>query len=1104
MLHEIKKLLAPVVTEGATRQLQKTLYPILGVAALSVGAVVLMGTLLGWYGVTLNLLIILFSLIMVLLVLNHKGEVRIPSIVLPIATLSTGSYIAAINTGILDEAMWAMPATIALAGLLMGRRGVVIFSGLALVVTSAIGIGNVSGILASNLPFGIVGAGESAALMDNLKPLITVETIIVVDIFLTGVGALTYIIIDNLAKNIERAQEAAEEIRNRTRELEASQRVTFAASEHINPNDFLDLVVNLIRDQFDLYHAQVYMIDETREHAVLQQSTGYAGRVLLQRGHSIPLDATSLVTRTIATREPVLVDDVTQDEGHLPNPLLPETRTELVVPLKREGQVIGVLDAQDRVRGRFGPSTVSLFQTMADQVAILFENNELMEGIAAQTTTLTLFTNQLRTAADIARRLTQIRDPERLLQEVVELIQSRFDLYHTHIYLLDEKCESLILRIGAGEVGRVLRARGHAIPLHAERSLVARAARDQATIRVNDTDEVAGFLPNPLLPDTRSELAIPLLISNRLLGVLDMQHQAVGHFSDANRDTFNTLAGQIAVALENAELFEQQTQARQALAENEQRYRSIVEYSHAGVLITDGDFHLTYANAQLAEISGYTVDELVGMDFRNLLTQESLAFVADYYTRRRRGENVPDRYDFTFVRKNGEVRDAQMSVSVVMDEQGELRTIAQVLDITERKTAEEERARFTHQLRTAAQIAGEISAILNPTELLSAMITQLKERFDLYHAHYYAYSDREKTLTLEAGYGEAGAHMLAQGDALSFDDKRSPVAQAARTQEPVIVNDVTSLTGYARSSLLPDTRSEVAIPVIAAGELLGVLDVHDDEANTFTEGDLNVFMTLAGQIATAVENAMLFEEIQQTADRLRELDRLKSEFLANMSHELRTPLNSIIGYAEIMLMGIDGDIDPEIEQDIQGIFDNGQHLLHLINDILDLAKIEAGRLTLNKAQVNLGRLLEEVRAHNTGLLASKPLTVHIEAEPGLPEVLGDPMRLNQVVNNLLSNAIKFTDEGHVKLRAYQEDGHVCVAVEDTGVGIAEAHFDIIFERFRQADGSASRPQEGTGLGLAITRHLVEMHGGTIDVQSQLGEGSVFTVRLPILSEISES
>jgi signal transduction histidine kinase len=219
-----------------------------------------------------------------------------------------------------------------------------------------------------------------------------------------------------------------------------------------------------------------------------------------------------------------------------------------------------------------------------------------------------------------------------------------------------------------------------------------------------------------------------------------------------------------------------------------------------------------------------------------------------------------------------------------------------------------------------------------------------------------------------------------------------------------------------------------------------------------------------------------------------------------MSHELRTPLNSIIGYAEILMMGIEGEIPAEVLEDVEAIYENGHHLLNLINDVLDLAKIEAGHLNLNLEAVDLTHILDEVQTSAAGLLAKKDLHVLVETEESLPAVRGDRVRLNQILNNLLSNAIKFTEEGHVKLRTYRDNGHVCIAVEDTGVGISQENLELIFERFRQVDGTSTRTQEGTGLGLAITRHLIEMHGGTIDVQSQPGQGSTFTVRLPAVAD----
>jgi signal transduction histidine kinase len=247
----------------------------------------------------------------------------------------------------------------------------------------------------------------------------------------------------------------------------------------------------------------------------------------------------------------------------------------------------------------------------------------------------------------------------------------------------------------------------------------------------------------------------------------------------------------------------------------------------------------------------------------------------------------------------------------------------------------------------------------------------------------------------------------------------------------------------------------------------------------------------------ALENARLFAEIQATADRLRELDKLKSEFLATISHELRTPLNSVLGYSEIILEGIDGPIGAEAEEDVRAIHENGQHLLKLINDVLDLAKIEAGRMTLDLEDVPLPPLLEKIRSANAGLLAGKPLTFIMSVPEDLPAVEADPLRLQQVLNNLISNAVKFTPQGTIRVAAWRENGNVAISIADTGIGIAPDDVPSIFEKFRQLDGSYTRRANGTGLGLAITNHLVQMHGGSIGVESELGKGTTFVVRLPV-------
>jgi signal transduction histidine kinase/HAMP domain-containing protein len=425
------------------------------------------------------------------------------------------------------------------------------------------------------------------------------------------------------------------------------------------------------------------------------------------------------------------------------------------------------------------------------------------------------------------------------------------------------------------------------------------------------------------------------------------------------------------------------------------------------------------------------------------------------------------------------------------------RASALAAEVTERKAAEEARARFADQLRISAEIAERLSAVRDPDRLMQDIVQALQSGFDLYHVHLYVNDAATDSLLVRAGSGAVGRALVEQGHVIALDARRSLVARAAREHAAVLVGDVSNDPGFLPNPLLPATRSEVAVPLLSRGLVLGVLDMQDNRPERFTQADVDIFSTLAGQIAVALENARLFSEIQATADRLRELDKLKSEFLATISHELRTPLNSVLGYSEIILEGIDGPIGPEAEEDVRAIHENGQHLLKLINDVLDLAKIEAGRMTLDLEDVPLPPLIDKILTANAGLLAGKPLTMTTDVSPDLPPVEADPLRLQQVLNNLISNAVKFTPQGAIEVHAWRENGSVAIAIADTGIGIAEEDIGTIFEKFRQLDGSYTRRANGTGLGLAITNHLVQMHGGTIGVVSELGRGTTFTVRLPV-------
>ncbi|HEX6115290.1 MAG TPA: ATP-binding protein, partial [Geminicoccaceae bacterium] len=265
----------------------------------------------------------------------------------------------------------------------------------------------------------------------------------------------------------------------------------------------------------------------------------------------------------------------------------------------------------------------------------------------------------------------------------------------------------------------------------------------------------------------------------------------------------------------------------------------------------------------------------------------------------------------------------------------------------------------------------------------------------------------------------------------------------------------------------------------------------------FAEETVNLLQSFAAQSAVAIQNARLFRELEQKGRELEAASRHKSQFLANMSHELRTPLNAVLGYAELIQDGIYGEVPNKMQDVLERIRQNGRHLLGLINDVLDLSKIEAGQLTLSPVDYSLRELVLDVVSATEALAAEKKLALEVDVPPDLPRGRGDERRLTQVLMNLVSNAIKFTEAGTVRILVKAEDGSFVVAVTDTGVGIAPEHRERIFEEFQQVDTSSTRRKGGTGLGLAIARRIVELHGGRIWVDSAPGRGSTFAFTLPL-------
>jgi signal transduction histidine kinase len=291
------------------------------------------------------------------------------------------------------------------------------------------------------------------------------------------------------------------------------------------------------------------------------------------------------------------------------------------------------------------------------------------------------------------------------------------------------------------------------------------------------------------------------------------------------------------------------------------------------------------------------------------------------------------------------------------------------------------------------------------------------------------------------------------------------------------------------------------VPMVHEGRPIGVIAVSRGTSGPFSPRLIALLQTFADQAVIAIENVRLFQELQDKTRELEVANRHKSEFLANMSHELRTPLNAVIGFSEVLLERMFGDLNPKQHEYVDDIMSSGRHLLSLINDILDLSKIEAGRMELELAAFSLPLALENALTLVRERAVRHRIHVSMSVDPQLGEITADERKVKQVLLNLLSNAVKFTPEGgRITIGALLANGSAEVSVADTGVGIADEHQEAIFEEFRQVGGDYARKREGTGLGLTLARKFVELHGGRIWVKSQVGQGSTFTFTLPLQPE----
>jgi signal transduction histidine kinase len=408
-----------------------------------------------------------------------------------------------------------------------------------------------------------------------------------------------------------------------------------------------------------------------------------------------------------------------------------------------------------------------------------------------------------------------------------------------------------------------------------------------------------------------------------------------------------------------------------------------------------------------------------------------------------------------------------------------------------------ELGRSVAELRALGEVSQAVNSTLDLQTVLDTIVTKATQLAGTETGAIYVYNPARREFELRATYGMSDdliaavkdQHIAISGAVDQATEAGEPTQIADLSTEPTSpVNEIMLRAGY---------RARLIAPLVQSDDVVGALVVRRKAPGEFPRSTVDLVKTFGAQSVLAIQNARLFTEIGEKSRQLELASQHKSQFLANMSHELRTPLNAILGYTELIIDNIYGEVPDKARTTLERIQSNGKHLLGLINDVLDLSKIEAGQLNLTLTDYSVKDVVHNVFGAVESLANNKKLALKVEIAPNLPPAHGDERRLTQVLLNLVGNAIKFTDEGEVAIKASSANGSVTVAVRDTGPGISQADQAKIFEEFQQADSSTTKEKGGTGLGLAIARRIVEMHGGRLWVESEPGRGSTFSFTVPI-------